>query len=77
MIEYFQNENVYKLPKIRSSRRLAHVTQFVGKKSKIKVIRAHNVYLGRFTKNRKCYLWATYDKWNVWQFVKVCVPNSS
>ena len=20
-----------------------------------------------FTKNRKCYLWATYDKWNVWQ----------
>jgi len=21
----------------------------------------------RFTKNRKCYLWATYDKWNLWQ----------
>jgi len=30
-----------------------------------------NGYLGasgaRFTKNRKCYLWATYDKWNLWQ----------
>jgi len=23
--------------------------------------------MARFTKNRKYYLWATYDKWNLWQ----------
>jgi len=30
-----------------------------------------NGYLGasgaRLTKNRKCYLWDSYDKWNLWQ----------
>jgi len=34
-------------------------------------MRTYDGYLGasgaRLTKNRKCYLWATYDKWNLWQ----------
>jgi len=38
-----------------------------------------NGYLGasraRFTKNSKCYLWATYDKWNVWQTYDKLMTN--